>query len=235
MRSREWALILLLIIASTPVTAATLTGTVYDEQLAVLTNVIITIDTQPVQRVVSMDGQYRFNVPPGNYTLIIQAPLRGNKTSTETVSVKDEGTFQFDLFFFPGSDEDFLEDLPGDDELVTLTEQPTTKSILNRFLFVLAIALAALAITAALRYRSQRIIKEFFETPNELDRVLTLIRKAGGRITQKALRQQLPDSEAKVSLMIAELEAQGLVRKIKKGRGNIIVLETRKKTARRKH
>ena len=32
-------------------------------------------------------------------------------------------------------------------------------------------------------------------------------------------------SEAKISLMIAELEHKGLVEKIKKGRGNIVVLK----------
>jgi uncharacterized membrane protein len=52
---------------------------------------------------------------------------------------------------------------------------------------------------------------------------MDVIRASGGRIRQAELRQKLPYSEAKVSLMIADLEDRGLVRKIKKGRGNIIV------------
>lgn len=36
-------------------------------------------------------------------------------------------------------------------------------------------------------------------------------------------------SEAKVSLMLADLEDRGLIRKIKVGRGNIIVFERRRK------
>jgi uncharacterized membrane protein len=44
------------------------------------------------------------------------------------------------------------------------------------------------------------------------------------RITQKDIRKEVPLSEAKISLIIAELEAKGIIRKVKKGRGNIIFL-----------
>ena len=60
--------------------------------------------------------------------------------------------------------------------------------------------------------------------PDDLNQVLNVIRESGGRINQVELRQKLPYSEAKVSLMISDLEDRGLVRKIQKGRGNIIVL-----------
>ena len=52
-----------------------------------------------------------------------------------------------------------------------------------------------------------------------------MIRKEGGRATQKDIRKQIPLSEAKISLMLAELEHKGVVEKIKKGRGNIIILK----------
>ena len=41
---------------------------------------------------------------------------------------------------------------------------------------------------------------------------------------QKDLRKQLMLSEAKVSLMISELESLNKLKRIKKGRANIIVL-----------
>jgi uncharacterized membrane protein len=66
--------------------------------------------------------------------------------------------------------------------------------------------------------------KREFKKP-ELEDLLAIIRKEGGRITQQELRRQMPYSEAKVSLMLAELEDQGRIRKIKKGRGNIIILQ----------
>lgn len=53
-------------------------------------------------------------------------------------------------------------------------------------------------------------------------KVLEII-KEHQRITQKEIRKDIPLSEAKVSLIISEMESKGLVQKIKKGRGNIIV------------
>jgi uncharacterized membrane protein len=54
--------------------------------------------------------------------------------------------------------------------------------------------------------------------------VLSIIGAHEGRITQKDLRMRLNCSEAKASLMITDLEDRGLVKKVKKGRGNVIIL-----------
>ncbi len=61
--------------------------------------------------------------------------------------------------------------------------------------------------------------------PEDLRRAVEIIKKEGGRITQKELRKRLGYSEAKVSLIIADLERRGIVEKVKKGRGNIIFLK----------
>ncbi|MEA1905427.1 MAG: winged helix-turn-helix transcriptional regulator [Euryarchaeota archaeon] len=63
------------------------------------------------------------------------------------------------------------------------------------------------------------------DLPPDLKEVLLVIRDGGGRITQKELRARLKYSEAKVSLMITDLEDRGVVKKVKKGRGNIIILK----------
>ena len=63
------------------------------------------------------------------------------------------------------------------------------------------------------------------EIPSDLQEVLSVIRDGGGRISQKELRARLKYSEAKVSLMITDLEDRGLVKKVKKGRGNVIILK----------
>ncbi|WP_445474605.1 helix-turn-helix transcriptional regulator [Methanococcoides methylutens] len=60
--------------------------------------------------------------------------------------------------------------------------------------------------------------------PSDLQEVLDIIRSGGGRITQKDLRSKLSYSEAKVSLIVSDLENRGLVEKFKKGRGNIIII-----------
>ncbi len=45
------------------------------------------------------------------------------------------------------------------------------------------------------------------------------------RIRQKDLRKKFPYSEAKISLILSELQEEGKIRKIKKGRGNIVLLK----------
>jgi uncharacterized membrane protein len=62
--------------------------------------------------------------------------------------------------------------------------------------------------------------------PEDLREIIELLKRQGGRMTQKDLRARLNCSEAKVSLMITDLEDRGLVHKIKKGRGNIILLRS---------
>ena len=64
--------------------------------------------------------------------------------------------------------------------------------------------------------------------PQELQQVIEFIKTQEGRTTQKDIRKQFPLSEAKISLMIADLENRKIVEKIKKGRGNIIILKEMK-------
>lgn len=72
---------------------------------------------------------------------------------------------------------------------------------------------------------AEKKIAEKFDSGRDLDALMSFIRKEDGRTTQKDIRKQFPLSEAKISLMIAELEDKGLIKKIKQGRGNIIVLK----------
>ena len=59
---------------------------------------------------------------------------------------------------------------------------------------------------------------------DDLQEIIYLLQKNGGRMTQKEIRKSFPLSEAKISMMITELIHLEQVKKIKKGRGNIIVL-----------
>jgi uncharacterized membrane protein len=63
------------------------------------------------------------------------------------------------------------------------------------------------------------------ELPEDLHELYALIMKKGGRVTQKELRGEMKCSEAKVSLMLDDLEDRGYIKKIKKGRSNIIIAE----------
>lgn len=63
------------------------------------------------------------------------------------------------------------------------------------------------------------------DTRHDLVALVRVLKARDGRATQKELRKDLPFSEAKVSLMVSELEHDGKVTKIRKGRGNIIILK----------
>lgn len=74
---------------------------------------------------------------------------------------------------------------------------------------------------------------EVFEGPQVEDiesdeitkKIIEIIKEEGGRTTQKYIRKRIPFSEAKISLAITDLESKGKLQKIKKGRGNIIILK----------
>ena len=63
------------------------------------------------------------------------------------------------------------------------------------------------------------------ELSGELKKVVSVLKKNGGRMTQKDIRQEFPLSEGKVSLMITELESMGVVKRIKSGRTNVVVFQ----------
>ncbi len=230
--------------------AATLHGTIYHDDLSVARNVIVTINTAPLQRYVSMDGEYSFQAQPGDYQLSVTYALNQNKTMTEEVTITEEGSFRYDLFLFP----DLTEDQELYDSLVEdLDEQPLALSGNNYWalglLILLILALTILPwiflkrrfakLEANDQDRNARSHDERGQDANveessherfgtrsaDADAVVKLLKREGGRMTQKELRKHLPESEAKVSLLIAELEAKGVVEKIKKGRGNILILK----------
>ena len=58
----------------------------------------------------------------------------------------------------------------------------------------------------------------------DLQEIMDLIRGHKGRITQKDLRSRLNYSEVKVSILLSELEKRGLIKKLKNGRENIVIL-----------
>ncbi len=60
------------------------------------------------------------------------------------------------------------------------------------------------------------------ELDGDAKNVLKAIDSFEGRVTQKELKQTLNYSDAKLSLILTELEQTGKIRKFKRGRGNII-------------
>ncbi|MBI2146382.1 hypothetical protein HYU22_03515 [Candidatus Woesearchaeota archaeon] len=228
-------LFIFLIVGISLVSATTLKGTIYTAELDPAVNVLVEITTIPEQRFLSRDGAYSFEVPPGNYTL---TALKGDISISDEVKIVNEGEFVYDLFLIPNLEDE--EDLLNDTQQSLFEEE---KSFLWQYLVAGVIVLLLLyrfwrarkkygplkPFRKRIKEESAKSMEqhkeELAKEPGYVEKALEIIRAHDGRISQKELRKEmLYLSEAKVSLIITELEHKGRIEKVKKGRGNVIIL-----------
>ncbi len=238
-----YLLFLVFIIAQSQ--AATLYGTVYDFSLEQADNVRITVNTTPEQQLIAVNGRYSVNVPVGDYTITAEQIETGRITASaqENVTVEKEGSYVHDIILFPSleNEESILEQ--SDALTVEGMEEEqarTNTAIIGLFVGIILVLLIIMyRITTILSRIKQSLPKEEKEQkkgthktqeetlPKDLQEMVEFLKSSDNRATQKDIRKKFPQlSEAKISLMVADLEKRGLVEKIKKGRGNIVILKT---------
>ncbi len=235
-KSIIYFLITLLLISS--VSAATLHGDIYNLNLEKVENVLIEINTVPKQQLLAKNGEYSFELPEGDYIL---KAYKGELAAEEKIKVLGEGNFVFDLFLFPSLEEEdeFLSEL--NDIEIEEEKKGFAKYPLYSYLIALGIFLIAVGriVLARRKYGKSRVRKKKREevkeekgaveeetTSDDLDKALEIIKQHNGRITQKELRKEMIYlSEAKISLILTELEHKNQIEKIKKGRGNVVILK----------
>ena len=233
--------ILTILLLTSLATAATLEGTVYDASLEVATDTLVEIDTEPTQKFLAKDGDYSFEVPQGEYNIKV---TKGFLSTSEQLTVSNEGEFVYDLFLL----EDFSteDELWQDTNLQLFTEIEEEEQGYEWWRYFIAIVLLLYLVYRLLKTRRKygklknfrkNFVKEKKKTveehkeeiaaePGYLDRTLEIIKKHDGRISQKQLRKEMLNlSEAKISLILTELEHKGQVEKVKKGRGNVIIIK----------
>ena len=239
MMKKIFSFIILLVLFSSLATAATLQGSVYNSNFELEKDIIIEIDTKPLQKYLSKDGTYSFELPSGKYILTVRSSLY--TIQEEIVIDSSEGEFIFDMFLLP----DFIEE----DELWQETEnelEVDPEKEKNFLSYLIAGLIILFAIYRIIKARKKfgplrKFIKrmkddraktieqhkeELAQEPGYIEKALEILKKHDGRISQKELRKEmLYLSEAKVSLIVTELEHKGKVEKIKKGRGNVIILK----------
>ena len=212
------------------VNAATIYGTVYDLSLKKVSNARVEINTSPKQFLVAQNATYSFNAPNGAYTIKAQLIQKNTVVASvqENINISQDGSYVLDLILFPDVEEG-VEDL-GIDFNGNIVEETKNKynSLLIWFivLFVSGIIVGVFYfLKTRKREEAKADIQEIKTESEDLEQIMKIIKREGGRATQKDIRKQIPLSEAKISLMIAELEHKGIIEKIKKGRGNIIILK----------
>ena len=213
--------LLMILLFSSFASAASIQGTVYDFELNKVSGTIVEINTTPIQKFVAKNGTYSFEVPAGRY-LLEAIHVKSNEMTQEEIVIASEGRYVIDLILLPDVDADLLDEpqeLPPIEDVVEDTPA-------SQWLIWLAVFLALGYIIYRLsKAPKTEIIKEVKEivVSQELDNLVQFVEKEGGRTTQKEIRHHFPQSEAKISLMIDELESKGILKKVKKGRGNIVI------------
>lgn len=226
--------------------ASTVHGYVYEwSTLGLVTNATVQLDSASGtrQQMVTTSGFYSFNISQGDHVIIAHSGSGQDMLyARENISIDQNGDIVLDLILFPVSDLTDLELLDENVE-VTVPEEPADNTLLILVgCGVIITILAGVLIIGVLLFRKKKDMvppeeqEEEASTPvtvppasmaglsDDLKQMVIIIEKNGGRITQLDLRKSLPYSEAKVSLMITDLESRGILRKVKKGRGNVIIL-----------
>jgi uncharacterized membrane protein len=224
---RKYLIFLFIIISLPYAQGATIKGTAYDWfSMEPLGGVVIEVNSTPPQQVVARDGSYSLELPVGSYQITARYYRYGvlEYYAEENISVVGDGVFILDLIMLPALEEERL--LPP--ELLELEELADNQRGRRDAYLLAAVLLVSISflIFMAKRWRGERRerIRVGGGLPEDLKEVLAVIQAKGGRVTQTELRKKLPYSEAKISLMLSDLESRGIIRKIKKGRGNIIIL-----------
>ncbi len=245
-------LFIFLLLSSVSAQSAEISGYVYDLSFQQVENVLITIDTEPRQQYVSRDGSYSFSVPHGNYTISAEKDdlyareevvvKDGGGYRLDLILFPE---FEDDVIE-PIDDDIFDDDIFGDIE-----EEEDSQGLLLYAILVLSATslgiLVALRKKISRSFKRMRRKKrkenhtghssaqdsdkdenaeeERYDNSNGIEdhkkRVLDILDKEG-ITTQKDVRKAIPLSEAKVSLILSEMEEEGMIRRFKKGRSNVI-------------
>jgi len=207
-----------------------------------------------VQYKVTSDGTYSFDISPGSYVLKAKYYINNilEFSGEEKLQIdKPDESRNLDLLLFPPTDLD--NEYLGDINLTGELEPKETD--MTNYISVIFVILFILIFSALIFHfpGKKRMMKRVIpapdipepveippeppentakpienktrELPDDLRELYDMILKKGGRTTQKEIRKDAKYGEAKVSLMLADLENRGLVKKIKKGRSNIIIAE----------
>ncbi len=217
----RWLFVLLLLFPSV-IADVIIHGTVYDFALEELPDSVVKISTSPEQVFVAKNASYSFSVPPGDYVLSAKHD-KSDSVISENISAISDGVYVLDLILLPSLEsEDFL--LSREADVPFVEDIVQDKPIAQWLVWIVVFIILAFVVYKISRKQkvAEKIVKEVV-VADELKGILDFIVKQGNRTTQKEIRREFPFSEAKISLMIDELESKGLVKRIKKGRGNIVL------------
>ncbi len=208
------ALALLALLSGIP-SAAFVHGDIYGPGMQKMNNTMIRVEGSYSYAMASEGSEYSFFLPEGDYKI----SASGYGTGGDLESYAEENVR-----------------VGGEDQRIDLVMRPAFRT---EFLLYGAVVLLFFAVAMAFLWKDKQkapeprmplmeaaIPEKREEKPVKLDedmkKILQALESNEKRATQKELKEMLHFSDAKLSLIIAELEEGGYVKKFKRGRGNII-------------
>ncbi|MEK6923953.1 MAG: hypothetical protein AABW54_01795 [Candidatus Micrarchaeota archaeon] len=234
--ARLFALLVLLAASGAASAQIVIQGTVYDYQFAPVPSVVM-VNTTPEQIVVAVNGSYMLQVPAGEF--LVTVTTRDGGTENQVVSASAPGVYKLDFIVISTPDAEPVAAIAEtlDDGGMALPDEGTATQNYLPVAAAIAAIIVAVAAWAYLRRKPLTTKPPQPPTPanghalaprrmpetNETRELMAALDAMQGIATQKELRKRLNAwSEARVSMVLTALEAEGKLVKIKKGRGNVI-------------
>ncbi|MEW5996615.1 MAG: hypothetical protein AB1657_03405 [Candidatus Micrarchaeota archaeon] len=214
--------------------AAALSGSVYSaDSFDAVQGVLVKVEGASTYQVFSSDGTYAMEVAPGAYNITAYYYENGTLTgyAKDGIAVGAEGA-SYDIVLFSPDEFEGIEGfgISEIDENIPEQKQDWAPFIVGGILLIVVVA-AAYFFLSGRKQRETETGKPEIKPPagkKELDeeekRVIEILKGSEGMRNQKELREILKCTDTKISLLVSSLEAQGHVKRIKKGRENIVKL-----------
>ncbi|GEM_PF-2450004 len=206
-------------------TTAVIKGSFYNfNTFERINNVVMEINTSPKMRIVITNGYYYLNLSTGCYNLTAYTFIEDIKyESSDVLCVKNGDKVDYDFILMP-SENKLSKDISAPLESLDISyEENESKLHLSIWtaIFIFIILVTPLVCISYLYLHKRIKRKRIIESDEYMSKLIELL-KQEKRITQREINKKIPLSEAKISLMLSELEDLGMIKKIKKGRSNII-------------
>jgi len=218
--------------------STTITGNIINgDSLEKMGNTLITIENDNGAIIVQkfFNNEYLVNVPSGAYLMRAYHYCNGTVDYYNQYNVQvTQEQMNFDIVLLPY---ELAQLIPDYTPPPLADEKKVNKIELGNEIIIYFVVIAVIIGAFYFMYIKRKTITEKIaeketssetEQTHELDddckKALEIIKGNEGRMVQKELREIMNFSETKMSLMISELEACGKIKRIKKGRENILKL-----------
>ncbi len=216
--------------------STTITGNIVNgDSLQKISNTLITMENDNGAILVQkfFNEEYAIDIAPGEYLLRAYYYVNGTVDYYNEYNVQvTQEPMSLDIVLIPYA---LIQMTPDKNPPPLVNQTSITQNGLPQISIEYGIGFVVLILIASIvsffYFNKKKTVKveedkpmEMHELDDDCKKVLEIIKGNEGRMIQKELREIMNFSETKMSLVVAELEAGGRIKRIKKGRENILKL-----------